>query len=104
MRQQALAGLAAQGHGPYSQPFRDIYDARAQQAAVDLEREAVRLNNAHLANTQNAQSQMALQGGQLMATGQQNRNNLLTQQRGMALDYANSLLGGVNGVLAGLFK
>lgn len=104
MRRAALAGLAAQGVGPHPTPFADVYNARAQQAAVDLERAAVRANNQHLANTQSAQSQAALQGGSLMQSGQQNQATLDARQRGMALDYANQLLGGVNGILAGLYS
>ena len=39
-----------------------------------------------------------------MQTGQQNADSLDTRQRGMALDYANQMLGGVNGILAGLYS
>jgi hypothetical protein len=39
MRQQALAGLAAHGGSGYPSPFSDIYNARSQQAAVDMERQ-----------------------------------------------------------------
>ena len=104
MRQQALAGLAAQGASEYPSPFADVYGGMSQRAAVELERAAVRANKEHLERTQTAQTQMALQGGQLMQTGQQNADSLNARQRGMALDYANQMLGGVNGILAGLYS
>ena len=104
MRQQALEGLVAQGASDYPSPFADVYNARAQQAAVDMERAAVRANNEHLANTQAAQAQLALQGGNLMQSGQQNANNFDIRRRGMAMDYASQMLGGVNNLLAGLYS
>lgn len=104
MRQQALAGLAAQGVSDYPTPFSDVYDGRSQQAAVELERSAVRANNEHLFRTQQAQTQLALQGGGLMQTGQRNADALDMRQKGMALDYATQMLGGVNGILAGLYS
>lgn len=100
MRHAALAGLTAQRSTNYSIPFADVYDARAQQAGIDLEREAVRANNEHLAKTHGAQTQLALQGGNLMQTGQQNRANLESRQRGMALDYTR----GIGELLAGLYS
>lgn len=104
MRQRALDGLMAQGALQRGSQFSDIYNSRAQSAAVDLERAAVRANNQHMANAQDAQSQVAMQGGNLMQTGQQNAYGLENRQRGIALDYANQLLGGMNSLLAGLYS
>jgi hypothetical protein len=104
MTQRALDGLLAYGQGQYGQQFRDVYDARAQQAGVDLQRAAVQANNQSLASMQDAQNQMAMQGGNQMLTGQQNANNLSNTQRGMALGYANQMFGGLNNLLSGLFS
>lgn len=104
MRQQALAGLTAYGKQSHPTPFADIYDGRAQRAAVNMERAAEQANNEHLLKAQEAQAQLAMQGAQLMQTGQQNALNLDNSRRGDALNYAAQLLGGVNGILRGLYS
>jgi hypothetical protein len=100
MRQAALAGLAASRSANYSMPFSDVYEGRAQQNAIDLEREAVSANNTHLANVQQAQMQYALQGAGQMATGQQNQAALDARRRSTALEYAQ----GMGDLLAGLYS
>lgn len=104
MQQQALAGLQSQGQMRYPGPAQDVYNARAQEAAVDMERWAAAQNNEHLMRAQQAQTDTALKGLGQMAQAQQNANNLANQQYSTRLNYAGQLMGGLNGMLSGLFS
>ncbi len=102
MQQAALDGLRQQKVS-YPGPGQDVYSARAQQSAVDMERWAAAQNNQHMLNAQQGQSDMALRGLQQMSQAQQNANSLATQRQAMQLGYAGNVMGGVNGLLSGLF-
>jgi hypothetical protein len=103
MQQAALDGLRQQKVA-YPGPGQDVYNAQSQKAAVDMERWAAAQNNQHMQNAQQGQSDMALRGLQQMAQAQQNANNLATQRQAMQLDFAGQMMGGVNGLLSGLFQ
>ena len=104
MQQQALAGLRSQGVMRYPGPAQDVYNARSQEAAVDMERWAAAQNNGHLLRAQQAQADTALKGLGQEAQAQQNANNLANQQYSMRMNYAGQLMGGLNNLLSGLFN
>lgn len=93
MQQNALAGLAA--NGPTS--------GRNVASAVDLERWAAQQNNDFMNRSQQAQQNTAVAGTQQMNELQQNLSNLNDSRQGMALQYTQNLLGGVNSILRGLY-
>lgn len=104
LKQSALQGLKAYGNLPYPGSANDVYDARAQESAVDYERAVANANNKFTADARQAQNAAALQGLRLIAEEQQNRDNLATQKTQMGFNYAGQLFGGLNGLLSGLFK
>lgn len=102
----ALQAKALQGLESYA-PFGyagDVYNAEAQRQAVDYERGAAAANNQFMQQAQQAQQATALQGLQNLAQAQQNENSLANQQNEMRLGYAGRMLGGLNGLIAGLYQ
>lgn len=93
MQQQALAGLAANGPN----------NGRNLANALDLERWGAQQNNDFMARSQQAQMNSSVAGAQQMNELQQNLNNLNNTKQGMALQYSQNLLGGVNSILRGLY-
>lgn len=103
MKRGALDGLQAYGQMAYPGPAQDVYDSRAQEAAIEYERAAAGANNKFAADARQAQNAAALQGLRLIAQEQQNKDELATKRQGMGLAYAGQLFGGLNGLLSGLF-
>lgn len=104
LQQQALAGLLSGGASlPTIGPAHDVYNAAAQNAAVDYERAAAAANNQYSANAQQSQNEMALQGAQQMAQAQQNQNDLDARRRALTFGYTGQMMGGLNGLLRDAF-
>lgn len=101
LQAKALQGLMA--YAPAGHPG-DVYAAEAQKQAVDYERQAAAANNQFMQQAQQAQQSTALQGLQNMAQQQSNDNSLANQQNAIRLGYAGQMLGGLNGLVSGLFQ
>jgi hypothetical protein len=102
MQRQALAGLLAQGK---NRPVNmDVYNGRATAAGVDLERAAAKANNDYILQANQNQQAMGLKGAGLLAQQQQQNNDLSNQRLGMTLGYVGNLMGGLNGLIGGLYQ
>lgn len=104
LKRGALDGLQEYGKLAYPGSAQDVYDARAQEAAIEYERAAAGANNKFTADARQSQNAAALQGLRLLAQEQQNQDDLATKRQGIGLAYAGQLFGGLNGLLAGLFE
>lgn len=105
-RDSVLAGLsvATPWSGAGGQNFQDNFSAMAQRNAVDADRAAQMANADYMQKAQALQSQLATRGLGQMAQMQKNQGNLATRRYGQALDMSANLLGGLNGILRGLFS